>query len=128
VSDLAAPPDALIRSGWLPFLQEFYRRAFQLWQQLPPGRTLLSWYRTPERNRIEGGSDESQHLFALAMDFGIPGLVAGIEAEAPERSEFTITELARFAGLIAVPKRGSVHVQLFPAGALARAGVRFPRG
>jgi len=116
MSDLAAPPDALIRSGWLPIIRAFLDRAVFTWQRLGPSKTLLSWYRTPERNRIEGGSEESQHLFALAMDFGLAPNAVELAANA-----------ARASGLIAVPKRTSLHVQLFPAGALARAGVRFPR-
>jgi len=85
------------------------------WQRLGPTKTLISWYRTPDRNRIEGGSPESQHLFALAMDFGL----------APNAVQFG-ANAARASGLIAVPKRSSLHVQLFPEGALARAGVSFP--
>jgi len=115
MSDLAAPPDALIRSAWLPILRVFYERALATWRRLGPSRTLISWYRTPERNRVEGGSDESQHLFALAMDFGLAPNAVQLGADA-----------ARASGLVAVPKRTSLHVQLFPAGALARAGVTFP--
>jgi len=118
VSDLASPPPALLGTGWFPFILDFYWRVFALFNRLPGRPRVTSWFRTADNNRLVGGSPESQHLFALAMD---------IESEAPERLEFTIGEVARAVGLVAVPGRNFVHLQLFPAGALARAGVTFPR-
>jgi len=114
VSDLAAPPASLLRSAWLPIIRIFVRRAIPL---LRAG-TLTSWFRTPAMNRAVGGDPDSQHLFAIAWDIipGFPGL---------------ITDEARESGLIAVPTGSPVqfvHVQLFPAGMLARFGIRFPEG
>ena len=109
------PPASLISSAWLPFLLAFYWRAVRLFFQFR-GLGLSSWFRTPERNRIEGGSPESQHLFGLAWDI------------TASRSVFpAVIAAARGLGLVAVDKRDHIHVQLFPAGTLARAGVRFPR-
>jgi len=116
VSDLAAPPPALLRSGWLPLIRVFFERALNL-SQMIVFWNVTSWFRTAERNRIEGGNPESQHLFALAMDFALP-----------ESELIVALERARVAGLVSSPTAKDVlHVQLFPAGALARAGVTFPR-
>jgi len=108
------PPVWLIQSPWLPFLQAFFSRAVPLFYEFP-GLLLTSWFRTPEKNRTSGGDRESQHLFALAWD-----LDAG--RQAAER----LTDAASRRGLVAVNEGDHVHVQLFPAGALARAGVTFP--
>jgi len=125
MSDLAIPPQSLLNSAWRPLLEAFVQRVIQTLQRGPPGVTLTSWYRTPIRNANEGGSPQSQHLFGLAMDLFVEqtgfGLTSGRE---PSR----LRDAARGAGLIAVPilDRGGLHVQLFPAGTLARAGVVFP--
>jgi len=115
MSDLAGPPDDLMRTGWGPLVVEFYRRARDLSETIVFW-AVTSWFRTAARNRIEGGSPDSQHLFALAMDFGIPA------------TEMIVSlERGRLVGLVPSPTTKDVlHVQLFPAGALARAGVRFP--
>jgi len=115
VSDLAVPPQSLIQSGWFPLIFEFYRRARSL--AAVPGIRVISWFRTPERNRIEGGDPESQHLFALAMDLTMP--LASLQSAGG---------IARSAGLVkSTTTSGSLHIQLFPAGVLARAGITFPR-
>jgi len=114
VSDLAVPPRALLASAWFPFIVDFYWRVVPLAQQFR-GLRVTSWFRTPERNRIEGGSPESQHLFALAMDMTV------------EQALLLPLGLAAARSLFAVQERGHLHVQLFPAGSLARVGVTFPR-
>jgi len=114
VSDLAGPPEGLLRAGWFPFILNFYWRVVPLFERFR-GLALTSWFRTPESNRIAGGSTESQHLFALAMDLNAPGQVLADLAIAASRQ-----------GLVSIQERDHVHVQLFPAGALARAGVSFP--
>lgn len=109
------PPPELLNSAWFPFILNFYWRAAGVFFKFAPRVGLSSWFRTPEKNRIEGGAPESQHLFGLAMDLAGPALLL------PD-----MVTVARQNHLIAVQERGHVHVQLFPAGALARAGVRFP--
>jgi len=114
LSDLAAPPPSLLRSAWLPIIRIFVRRVVALIQWMPD-ETITSWYRTPELNRSVGGDPESQHLFALAMDFAVP-----------TGDILTDAETARSFGLIPDTSRGVLHVQLFQSGALARFGIRFP--
>lgn len=80
-----------------------------------PDAIPTSWWRSVEDNREEGGDPESQHLFGLAADIVVPSRVlAGVLG------------VARGLGLTAVNERTHVHLQLFPKGALARAGVVFP--
>jgi len=83
--------------------------------RLWPAARVTSWFRTPDTNRAAGGSPESQHLFALAWDL-----------DAPREQLAGIADAAASLGLVAVHESDHVHVQLFPAGALARAGVTFP--
>jgi len=108
------PPPELLRTAWFPFILNFYWKAVSVFWGVP-GLAVTSWVRTPEQNRIEGGSPESQHLFALAWDV-MP----------PQGSEDLTVAIARGAGLTAVREKRHVHLQLFPAGVLARAGVTFP--
>jgi hypothetical protein len=107
----SAPPIELWHSAFGPLIREFVTRAVQTFQ---PGQMLTSWHRTPESNAAAGGDPESQHLFSLAADIAGPG------------RDFT-AHLARRLGLYAVQEFDHVHLQLFPAGVLARAGVEFPR-
>ena len=111
------PPLSLLRSPWLPFIVAFYWRAVTVLFRFGSQVGVSSWFRTPDANRDAGGDRESQHLFALAWDVVTP--VHLLDA---------VAQVARGAGLIAVPnpREGIVHLQLFPAGALARAGVTFP--
>ena len=109
------PPPELLASGWLPYILNFYWRAVRVLFRFGSQVGVSSWFRSPELNRAEGGDDESQHLFALAWD-----------VVAPARLLADVAHAARAAGLIAVQERDHVHLQLFPKGALARAGVRFP--
>jgi len=109
------PPAELLQSGWFPFISNFYWRAVAGAQGFT-GLSVSSWFRTPAKNRIEGGAPESQHLFGLAWDVVVP------RAALPH-----LVEHMRGQGLVAVQERGHVHVQAFPAGALARAGITFPR-
>jgi len=118
MADLSLPPPALLASGWFPFIVDFYWRARSA-ALSPTVRgfvTVTSWFRTAEKNRIEGGSPESQHLFALAWDVTVP-----------PQSLQNLVDQFRMQGLVAVRERHHVHVQAFPAGVLARAGVTFPR-
>lgn len=108
------PPLELLVSGWLPYISAIVQRAnLLLWAV--PSATPTSWFRSPEENRDVGGQAESQHLFGLAVDFtGDPGTIARLAGHA----------LA--LDLTPVQERDHLHIQLFPAGALGRAGVTFP--
>jgi len=112
---MTVPPATLLASGWFPFILNFYWRAVRLFFQFP-GLQLTSWFRTPETNRDVGGDPESQHLFGLAWDVTAPPQLLGAIARA-----------GRGLGITAVEERDHVHLQAFPAGALARAGITFPR-
>jgi len=109
------PPPELLQSGWFPFISDFYWRAVAGAQGFR-GLTVTSWFRTPEKNRIEGGAEQSQHLFGLAWDLAVP-----------RDSLQHLAQHLSAQGLVAVRERDHVHVQAFPAGVLARAGVTFPR-
>ncbi len=112
---IQVPPPELLRSGWLPILRVFVSRLLPLIQLSLP-LVPTSWFRTANKNRDVGGDPESQHLFGLALD------VDGSE-EALRRAFVA----ARRVGLFPVMGAGFLHVQLFPEGALARAGVTFPK-
>lgn len=105
------PPAAWLASAWFPLIVRFYWRALRVFWSFR-GLTVTSWWRSPQANRDVGGDPESQHLFGLAWDI------------APAST--SLVREARAAGLTAVDEGSHVHMQLFPAGALARAGVRFP--
>jgi len=109
------PPPDLLASAWFPWILNFYWRAAGVFFKFVGRVGVSSWFRTPEANRMAGGSPESQHLFGLAMDL-----------TAPANLLRDVVTVAQSNGLVAVQERDHVHVQLFPAGALARAGVRFP--
>jgi len=108
------PPAELLASGWFPFISNFYWRAVAGAQGFS-GLRVTSWFRTPEKNRIEGGAQTSQHLLGLAWDVTV----------ARDLREH-LAEHMQAQGLVAVVERRHVHIQAFPAGALARAGVTFP--
>ncbi len=91
----------------------FVRRLIVGIQNGPPGWSITSYYRDPQTNAQVGGQRESQHLVGLAIDLAV----------ADRRG---LADALRAAGLIAVVERSHVHVQLFPAGVLASAGVHFP--
>lgn len=103
----------MILGPWRPWIITFLRRVIPALGQARVRPT--SWWRSPSGNAAVGGNRESQHLFALALDVTGPDI-----------------ELARFdwaarrTGLVSVRENDHVHVQLFPGGALARAGVEFP--
>lgn len=101
----------LANPSLLAVVQDFARRVSQTFQ---PGQVLTSWWRDPNLNADVGGSPESQHLFGLAVDVTGP------------QQGFT-QQLARQMGLTAVTEIDHLHLQYFPAGVLARAGVEFPR-
>lgn len=109
-----APPAALTRSDFIPLIIEFVRRILILLGWIP-GLSVTSWFRTPGQNQEVGGDPESQHLFALAVDVDVPPGRVGV-----------VLEAAHLLGMTAVNERTHVHIQLFPAGALARVGVTFP--
>ena len=111
---LRAPPTLLLLSAFQPFILAFYFRLVLVLRAAPTG-VLTSWFRSFEENVSEGGDPESQHLFGLAADFDVPRASVGL-----------VLAVARGVGLIAVDERTHVHLQLFPKGALARAGVIFP--
>jgi len=108
------PPLELIESGWRPFLDAFVERGNLLFRWVP-GLTLTSWFRSPEENLAVGGDPESQHLVGLAAD------LAGSQ-DALRRAHW----IARELGFTVDPEPGHLHVQAFPKGALARAGISFP--
>jgi len=116
------PPPELLRSGWFPFILDFYWRAVPVFFRFR-GLSLTSWFRTAEKNRTEGGSPESQHLFGLAWDLAVPEQAGSVVGQV---SRDVVNQL-QAAGLTAIIERRHVHVQMFPAGVLARAGVTFPR-
>lgn len=107
------PTQEVLASGWLPFISAFLNRV----RAVDPAGELqaTSWFRTPQKNRDVGGDEQSQHLFALALD-----------ATGSENAIRRAIVLGRRQGLIAVKGAGHVHLQLFPRGALERAGVTFP--
>jgi len=111
----SVPPPELLRSAWFPWILHFYWRAVPLFFQVP-GLELTSWFRTAADNRTAGGSAESQHLFGLAWDLTASRPILPRLAAAATRQ-----------GLVAIQEGDHVHLQLFPKGALARAGVVFPR-
>lgn len=73
---------------------------------------LTSWWRDRATNSRVGGAPQSQHLVGLAFDFN----------GTPSEREI-VKSRARRAGFIVVDKPSHVHVQAFPAGALAPTGV-----
>jgi len=105
-------PPASVVGFWRPWILAMLRRAVYAWQ---PGLTPTSWWRSPAENKRVRGDAESQHLFGLALD------VAGPPVELAR-----FARLAEASGLVAVSYGTHVHVQLFPAGTLRRAGVEFP--
>ncbi len=112
------PPNELLATAWFPFISSFAFRVNVLLNHLAGQGVfvdLTSWFRTANENQQVGGSPESQHLFALGADF------AG-----SSQAQNALLTHAPAVSLIAVNEPGHVHLQLFPAGALSRAGVRFP--
>ena len=111
---IQAPPAEIIR----PFyhvLVPFVNRVVTLLQEFPDLRPT-SWWRSNVDNQRAGGSPESQHRVALAAD---------LDWQLVRSPHAVVASRARQLGLIPVSYSRHVHVQLFPAGALARAGVRF---
>lgn len=109
---LRRPPHDLVRV-WGPWIRELILRA----NRIPPVGLvqLTSWFRTPDENAAVFGDQESQHLLGLAFD------VAGPD-DALRRAFAGALE----AGLIPVKETDHLHVQLFRAGVLGKAGVLFP--
>jgi len=109
------PPPDLLRSAWFPLIARFVRVVINV-AQVVPGLSVSSWFRTPDQNRRVGGSPESQHLFALGLD------ITGSQDSLRQ-----VIFVARGLGLEAFAEPDHVHLQLFPKGALSRAGVIFPQ-
>lgn len=100
--------DAQLRALLVDYLQRLIR-------SIPSGVHLSSWHRTARENAAAGGHPHSQHLYSLATDWTGP-------PAALTRTAF----LAEGNGLFAVVESDHVHVQRFPAGLLAQAGLPFP--
>lgn len=100
--------------AWEPWWREF---AWRVWT-IPDGHRISSWYRTRAQNAAVHGSPESQHLVALALDVSPPAPLEWVE-------------WWRDRGLTVVTKAHGTgphtHIQRYPAGTLARAGVDFTR-
>jgi len=62
-----------------------------------------SYYRTLQKNRLEGGKPASQHLLGLAMDF------VGQDLD-------RLAERAVSQGFVALKERDHLHIQAYPAG------------
>ncbi len=111
------PPLDLVNSGWLGHIRIFVTRVLR---SVPPGAggslSLSSWYRDYFENVRAGGAPDSQHLYAIAAD-----LTGARDA----RDGFA--QLAGLNRLVVVHGASYTHVQLYPAGALRRAGVQFPQ-
>ena len=73
--------------------------------------TFTSWWRDPASNAAVGGDAASQHLIGWAVDV--------VPAERIDQ----LAASMRSAGLVAVEYSSHVHVQLLPAGLLARSGL-----
>lgn len=96
--------------AFMPWIQTFVGRLLAP----PPGHRWSSWYRDENHNASVGGSYESQHRTATAIDI------------APQVPPWFVDSLQR-RGLIVVQEGDHTHIQLWPAGALSRAGVDFSR-
>lgn len=66
--------------------------------------TITSWYRSPEVNRAVGGSETSDHVTGLAVDFRHSTMDAKLVAEAISRSPLI------FDQIIWYPEQGRLHV------------------
>lgn len=107
MSDIQAPPDAMLRA-FEPIYREFLTRLGAVRRDAPDIQ-FTSWWRNDAFNRSVGGAFDSQHLAGFAVD---------LVASRPD----VVQQLARQVGLIPVVEMDHVHIQLFPAGLLARIG------
>ena len=109
-SDVQRPPTQLARMLEVraPGIWQAFRAGVEALDRTTQG-TVTSWWRSPERNAAVGGSSSSQHLLGVAID------VTGDLQR--------IAHAARAAGWVVVVESDHVHLQAFPAGALARAGI-----
>ncbi len=100
--------------GLFPAIRTFVSANIAALQHLPQselsGITLTSWHRTPAMNRNVGGDEESQHLFALATDWG------GVS------DKIAFMRAMRDMGLQAIDEGDHVHVQAFRPGVLRTYG------
>ncbi len=105
---LEGPPRSIIwqMEGLVPgLLNEFVRRVLRV----QGVGAFTSWWRGTGQNSRVGGSPDSQHLWAAAVD--VTGDLRAIERSATRQ------------GLIAVRFPGHVHIQAWPAGAARRVGL-----
>jgi len=101
------PPQIFIES-FFPVYVEFLER-LGLIVERSDALEFTSWWRDDFQNRSVGGDPESQHLFGFAVD---------LVAARPEE----VAHLADRLGLIPVIEMDHVHIQILPAGTLARLG------
>lgn len=65
--------------------------------------TVNSWYRSPNTNRLIGGSSTSSHRYGLAVDFSIPGN-ARIAFDRIRKSRYSFDQMIYYR------KRNYVHI------------------
>jgi len=101
------PPPQLIEN-FLPVYVEFLQRLVEIVRHTDVSE-FTSWWRDDFQNRAVGGAPDSQHLFGFAVD---------LISSRPEE----VAELADLLGMFAVIEMDHVHIQILPAGELARLG------
>jgi len=101
------PPPEFI-NAFSPVYIEFIERLIRI-VEASPGIQFTSWWRDYFQNLSIGGDPQSQHLFGFAVDLVTPR---------PEE----VAQLAELLGMIAVVEIDHVHIQILPAGTLARLG------
>ena len=112
--NVLAPPRELIASMELHYPGFFRKLAVALDAALEGvDVTVVNWFRTAEHNAAVGGQVNSQHRWACAFDLVVP---LAQRAQAKTRLQA--------AGFWVLDEGDHLHAQAFPAGALAKSGVR----